>query len=42
MNASQNGSRGRLARLGGMVLCLIPMLAQAQLIDITQAAPWVP
>jgi len=42
MNTWLNGRPGRFARLGGMLLCLVPMLAQAQLVDITQAAPWVP
>ncbi|HET7923617.1 MAG TPA: hypothetical protein VFL30_01900, partial [Rhodanobacteraceae bacterium] len=34
-------SRGRLARLGGMLLCLSPMLANAQLVDETAVTPWV-
>jgi len=42
MNTWLNVRPGRFARLGGMLLCLVPMLAQAQLVDITQAAPWVP
>jgi cytochrome c peroxidase len=41
MKSWLKGSRRRLARLGGMLLCLVPMFAQAQLVDITQATPWV-
>ena len=34
-------SPGRVMRLGGMCLCLVPLFAKAQLVDITQATPWV-
>jgi cytochrome c peroxidase len=41
MKSWLNGSRGSLARVGGMCLCLVPIGAGAQLVDITQATPWV-
>lgn len=41
MNSRLNESRTRLARLGGMLLCLIPIFAKAQLVDDTLVTPWV-
>jgi cytochrome c peroxidase len=41
MKSCLNGYRGRVARFGGVVLCLVPLLASAQLVDDTLITPWV-
>ncbi len=41
MKSCLNGRRARAARLGGLLLGLVPLFASAQLIDETQVTPWI-
>src|SRR5215475_5438184 len=41
MTSYLNRKRVRAARLGGLLLGLVPLFASAQLVDETQVTPWV-